>query len=180
MADSGSKAKFIRESLDKIVGEKVPQMAPEQFERMFSVKLEPEQIASMTFGELMMRQLVLKACTGNDRSITETLDRLLGKAVQTTESVVKSYSYHDLLVQLQSEDPAAPKRAEVVDVPPARSIIAPPRELPKTIQAAIVPDDEDEDENEAELIAEIFATKPAPKTGAITFDSPGLDPLEDL
>lgn len=168
MTDQGSKAKFIRDALDKIVGEKVPQMSPEQFERMFSVKLEADQIQTMTFGELMMRQLVLKACTGNDRSITETLDRLLGKAVQTTESVVKSYSYHDLLVQLQSEDSPAPaKRAEIVDVSG--------QPLPGS-PALYVPRQESEDESE--LIADMFA--PAPKTAGITFDSPGLDPLEDL
>lgn len=103
----GSKAKFIREALDRALELKVPQVSPEDFERAFSIRATPEEIKTLTLAELMVRQLVLKACAGSDRSITEVLDRLLGKPTQTTESVSKSYSYHDLLIELKKQDDAA-------------------------------------------------------------------------
>ncbi len=116
MAVEGSKAKFIRELLDKALELNVPAMSPEEFERIFGIKITADEMKSLSFAEVMVRQLVLKACTGNDRSIQEVLDRLLGKAVQTTESVTKSYSYHDFLIECRNADAAEQKTGRVVTI----------------------------------------------------------------
>lgn len=121
----GSKAKYIRDLLDKALELRVPAMSPEEFERIFNIKASPAEIRNFTFAEIMVRQLVVKACAGNDKSIQEVLDRLLGKPMQTTESVSKSYTYHDFLIQCQQADEAEakpknitpPKKpAEVTDI----------------------------------------------------------------
>lgn len=117
----GSKAKYIRDLLDRALELKVPpDMTVEQFERTFAVRITAEELKNLTFAELLVRQLVIKACSGNDRSIQELLDRLLGKPTQTTESVVKSYSYHDFLISCREAD-----AREVIDIPaPVRAIAA--------------------------------------------------------
>jgi len=104
----GSKAKYLRDLLDKALETKLPTLSPEQFERAFMIKATPQEIAEFTFAEVMVRQLVLKACAGNDRSIQEIMDRLLGKPMQTTESISKSYTYHDFLIQCRDSPEEAP------------------------------------------------------------------------
>ncbi len=131
MAVQGSKAKYIRDLLDKALELQVPTMAPEEFERIFGIKISSEELKNLSFAEVMVRQLVLKACSGNDRSIQEVLDRLLGKAVQTTESVTKSYSYHDFLIECRNADEAEakdPKR--VVTIGSRRDALPAPAEKP--------------------------------------------------
>jgi hypothetical protein len=100
----GSKAKYIRELLDRSLELKLPAMSPEEFERTFGMKVSAQEIASISMAEVMVRQLVWKACTGNDKSIGETLDRLLGKAVQATEITTRSDSYHDFLIECRNAD----------------------------------------------------------------------------
>ena len=115
----GSKAKYLRDLLETSLTLRAPAVAPEEFERLFGIKVSSaEEIQDITFAEIMVRQLVLKACTGNDRSISEVLDRLLGKPMQTTETVSKSYSYHDFLIECRdSEEKTRPvKPAQIVEV----------------------------------------------------------------
>lgn len=100
----GSKAKYIREILDKALEIPVPQMSPDEFLRIFGLHVTPEEIKKLTLADAMVRQLVTKAAAGNDRSIQEVLDRLLGKPMQTTESVTKSYNYHDFLLECKTLD----------------------------------------------------------------------------
>lgn len=140
MADAGgSKAKYIREALDRALELKIPgDMTPEQFERTFAMKVTPEELKNLTFAELLVRQLVVKACAGNDRSISEVLDRLLGKPMQTTENVTKSYNYYDFLTECSEKD-----EREVIDVKPVNPrLLAPPgRETPKRILTNLPPGD---------------------------------------
>lgn len=137
----GSKAKFIRDLLDKSLELPVPPMAPEEFERTFGMKATPQEIERMSMAEVMVRQLVWKAAKGNDKSIGETLDRLLGKAVQTTETTTRSYSYHDFLIECKNADEAEArgvKRAvgEVVRA----EVAAPAAALPRVPASDIVAD----------------------------------------
>lgn len=121
MAIEKSKAQYLRDLLDKALVLEVPQMGPEEFNRIFGIKVEPGEIKGMTFAEVMMRQLVLKACAGNDKSIQEVLDRLLGKPMQVSESTVKTYSYQDWLIELRNSEsgkPALPNRGVVEVLPP--------------------------------------------------------------
>lgn len=111
----GSKAKYIREALERALDLKVPSdWTPEQFERTFALRVSPQELANITFAEVLVRQLLVKACSGNDRSITEVLDRLLGKPMQTTETVTKSYSYHDFLLTCKEAD-----EKEIIELVPA-------------------------------------------------------------
>lgn len=119
MAAEGSKAKYIRELLDKALETKVPQISPEEFERDFGFRATREEIAQFTFAEIMVRQLVTKAASGNDKSIQEIMDRLLGKPMQQTESVVKSYTYHDFLRQCKSLDETE-KPGRTITITPTR------------------------------------------------------------
>lgn len=144
MAVEESKAKYIRALLDRALGTKVPQMSPEEFERMFGFKATRDQIADYTFAELMVMQLVTKAASGNERSIQEVMDRLLGKPVQQTEAKSVSYTYHDFLVRCKEMD--AEDGGKVVDIPP------PPAPLPtkpvtrKTSKPRIIPEVQSEDD----------------------------------
>lgn len=122
MPIEGSKAKYIRDLLDKALELSVPQVSVEEFERLFGLKATADEIKNLSFAEVMVRQLVMKACSGNDKSIQEILDRLLGKAVQTTENTTKSYSYHDFLIECRNQDTieAGPKKTIS---PPAKSVL---------------------------------------------------------
>lgn len=101
----GSKAKYLRDLLDKTLEIKIPNgLTAEEFERFFNFRVSEEEIPNLTFGEVMIRQLIFKAASGNDRSIQEVLDRLLGKPMQTIESTSKSYTYHDFLIECREAD----------------------------------------------------------------------------
>lgn len=119
----GSKAKLFRDLFDRAIDLPVPQLAPEEFDRKFGITLTAREISTATMAEIIVRQLVAKAAAGNDKSIQEVMDRLLGKPMQQTETTVKSYSYQDFLIECRDADAAenAPprrlKRAE-----PARAL----------------------------------------------------------
>ena len=115
----GTKAKYIRDLLDKALELPLPQMSTEEFERVFGMRISTQELASLTLAEVMVRQLVLKAAAGNDKSIQEVLDRLLGKAMQTVETTSHTYNYHDFLVECKraDESEAKPVLREIVDVP---------------------------------------------------------------
>lgn len=122
----GSKAKYIRELLDRSLDLTVPAMSAEEFEKVFGLKVSAAELTKLTFAEVIVRQLIQKACSGNDRSLTEVLDRLLGKPMQQTESVVKTYTYTDFLIQCRDAD-----AKDVLDVTPKKSLALPERPLTK-------------------------------------------------
>lgn len=135
MADETSKAKLIRDLLDRSLELTGPDLSPEEFERAFGIRATPEEIKRFTLAEIMVRQLVLKACKGDNRAITEVLDRLLGKPMQTSESVVKSYSYQDLLLEFRNADAKEKggQKPTVIDVPPSPAL--PPSAAAEDIMA---------------------------------------------
>lgn len=127
MADETSKAKLIRDLLDRSLELTGPDLSPEEFDRAFGIRATPEEIKRFTLAEIMVRQLVLKACKGDNRAITEVLDRLLGKPMQTSESVVKSYSYQDLLLEFRNADAKEKggQKPTVIDVPSSPALPPP-------------------------------------------------------
>lgn len=138
-----SKAKWIRDLLDRALDLKVPDLTPEVFQREFNIIVTRAEISKLTFAEVIVRQLVRKAATGNDRSIQEVLDRLLGKAMQTTESVQKTYNYHDFLIQCREAD-AAEKSGRTIDITPTpfpRAALPAPAGPPKVKRTAVPPVD---------------------------------------
>lgn len=167
----GSKAKYIRDLLDKSLELSVPDMSPEHFERVFGMKVTADEIKNLSFGEVMVRQLVLKACVGNDKSIQEVLDRLLGKPMQTTENVTKSYTYHDFLFRCQELDEkdagAAPRT--VIEAAPAP--LTPPSAPPVMAPRAAAPG--------TALLPHAVGSAPSVKVAGGREILPG-DPLYDL
>jgi len=100
-----TKSQYIRDLLDKALDTKIPVCSPEDFERIFGIKIASrEEIEGMTLAEVMVRQLVLKACAGNDKSIQEVMDRLLGKPVQLAEVKSVSFTYQDYLDECMKKD----------------------------------------------------------------------------
>lgn len=71
-------SKQVQETLTKILSHKLPRMSTDEFEHMFNIRVSQEELQDISFLELMIRQLVVKACMGNDKSIQEILDRLIG------------------------------------------------------------------------------------------------------
>lgn len=106
--------KLLRELLGRALTKKIPRMPEEEFQRLFSMQQTPD----MTYAELMMTQLVLKACTGNDKSIQEVLDRLVGKPVQTAEIRSVAMTYNDFLMSCVEEDQK--DKLNVIDVEPQK------------------------------------------------------------
>jgi len=58
----------------------------------------------MTHAEVMAFRLVEKAAQGHDKSITEILDRILGKPKQSVESVGVRMDYRDYLNELSRNE----------------------------------------------------------------------------
>lgn len=77
------------------------------------------RFAGMTNAEVMAFRLVQKAANGEDKAITEILDRILGKPKQSVESVGVKMNYRDFLEMLE-KDEAAQQQVEfetsVIDV----------------------------------------------------------------
>lgn len=107
--------KILRDLLDRALTRELPQMGEAEFSRAFGMQWTPD-MAGMTYAELLIRQLVLKACAGNDKSIQEILDRLVGKPVQTAEIKSVSYTYNDFLLSCVEADQK--DKLKVIDVPP--------------------------------------------------------------
>lgn len=106
--------KVLRDLLDRALTQKIPVMPEEEFQRLFNT----QQMPGMTYAELMIHQLVVKACAGNDKSIQEILDRLVGKPVQTAEIKSVSYTYNDFLLSCVEADQK--EKLDVIDVEPQK------------------------------------------------------------
>ena len=105
-ADASSRAKYVRDFLDRALELPAPDITPEEFDRQFGLLVTSDEIKKLCMADVMIRQLVMKAAKGNDKSISEVLDRLLGKPVQATETISKSYNYHDYLIECRNADAA--------------------------------------------------------------------------
>lgn len=100
--------------LERILYEPLPNLSPDDIRATFGLLIPPEQMKQITYQELMLRQLVLKACSGNDKSIGEVLDRLIGKPTQTTEITATQQTYHSFLLDCIEKDQL--DRHNVIDV----------------------------------------------------------------
>lgn len=117
MAKQLSQTQLINAVLDKTLDLKLPAMTKDEFERNFGFRVSDEELKGLTLIEVIVRQLVLKACMGNDKSIQEILDRKLGKPVQTAEITTKNFNYYDFLLQLKEKTSIPVPQAEVEPEP---------------------------------------------------------------
>jgi hypothetical protein len=74
------------------------------------------RFAGMTNAEVMAIRLAEKAASGHDKSITEILDRVLGKPKQSVESVGVKMNFRDYLDMLAKNEEAQDKAEVTIDV----------------------------------------------------------------
>lgn len=123
--------KALRDLLDRSLDAIVPLTDPQDFSIQFRVTVTHQDIArGITYAELMVRQLVQKACEGNDKSIGEILDRLIGKPVQTAEVTTRHYTYNDFLLSIVEQEQK--EKHKVIDVPSQPTPALPVEEQPET------------------------------------------------
>lgn len=140
MAKLDPKNQAISAVLDKALELKLPAMTQEEFQRLFGFRVTSEELQNLTLIEVIVRQLVLKACMGNDKSIQEILDRKLGKPVQTAEITTKNFNYYDFLLELKNKTDKP--YGAVVDVQAEPANFAPvptPSPLEQALNKARVP-----------------------------------------
>lgn len=127
--DSAETRRTVRDSLERILSESLPDLSADDIRATFGMLVPPDRVDRMTYQELMLRQLVLKACAGNDKSIGEVLDRLIGKPTQTTEIKATQNTYHTFLLECLEAD-----QREKVGLPrePEPTVIDVPTEQPET------------------------------------------------
>lgn len=107
-------AAAIRDLLASALGQRVPISSDLEADHGFVTPPEsPDGMVS--YMELLVMQMVHKACAGSDKAITEVLDRLAGKPTQVTENLHATVSYEAYLQSLADEEPSPPKLIEVRD-----------------------------------------------------------------
>lgn len=88
MAAKSQKAQnreLIQDLLSKTMAQEIPELPEGEYERIFGDD-SPSPGNGLTYAKLLVHKLVTRACAGNDKSIQEVLDRMLGKPVQATEN----------------------------------------------------------------------------------------------
>lgn len=84
--------------------------------------------ADATWLDLIVYRAVLNGAMGDQKAITDLIDRMAGKARQYVETVNKNYSYTDFMLQIEQSESAKPTSvlvaedvvdvtADIVDVP---------------------------------------------------------------
>ena len=103
----------------------LPLLDPIEFVDMFRISATEDQIASFqTYRDVLVHQLVRKGCQGENSSIKEIFDRLVGRPKQTAEVVTRDATYTDFLLSLveadQMANPGGVKESvpEIIDVEP--------------------------------------------------------------
>lgn len=77
---------MIRELLEEMIQEEIPELPDGEYERVFGNDAPDPADGPITYAKLLVHRLLVKACAGNDKSIQEVLDRMLGKPMQITEN----------------------------------------------------------------------------------------------
>jgi len=122
MAGKGTKAQNTRKFRDKLEAFMDSEIAGDlDREQTFGFSSLPENIRNdpkLTHMDLLVYRLGMQALSGNDKSIQEILDRLMGKPTQVNENLNISATYEDFLETCVGKDVI---EAEVVEVlPPPR------------------------------------------------------------
>lgn len=100
-----SKAEDISNLLSSILDREVP-MSSDLIDELdhLGLMLPETTAATISWREIMCYQLVLKAARGNDKSITELLDRMMGKPAQQIHQTNTNLSYTEFLHKVQMAD----------------------------------------------------------------------------
>lgn len=96
-----------KELISKALDKPLPRMSPDDFLRQFFFEVTPQELAGFkTYRDVLIHQLVLKGCRGENRAVQELLDREMGKPKPTAEALApgKTGTYYDFLMSLVEED----------------------------------------------------------------------------
>ena len=105
-----------RDLLNTILNLRVPN--DEMFEILFSDAVTPDQLSDgITFKQVAALQVVVKACAGDSRAMTELLDRLLGKPTQHIENVNIEASYADIITEFAALDQQEALAGTAIQIP---------------------------------------------------------------
>lgn len=107
MSERAETKKHFKALLDRALDRPLPRLSPDQFIQTFLFQPTPEELKSFkTYRDVLVHQLVLKACRGTDSSIRELIDRTSGKAKQEAEgpSADRGATYTDFLLSLAEAD----------------------------------------------------------------------------
>ena len=83
--------------------------------------LRKEDGGNLTFRQLIFRQLVRKAASGDSKALQDVTDRILGKTALVTENKNMSMSYTEYLQDLE-------KQEELLSIEEAEFLLADPKE----------------------------------------------------
>lgn len=110
----------VRALLLKILNLPVPPESLKQYGLL--LQKTPE---SMTKAELIMYQLVERACSGDLVAINQLFDRLIGKPLQVTENTTRVLTYRDFLSDVAHKEQMAKHKivdVEAIPLPPESNI----------------------------------------------------------
>ncbi len=83
--------------------------------------LRKEDEGNLTYRQLIFRQLVRKAASGDSKALQDVTDRILGKTALVTENKNMSMSYTEYLQDLE-------KQEELLSIEEAEFLLADPKE----------------------------------------------------
>ncbi len=99
---------LIRDLLEKKIYQEIPPMDEGDYYLQFGNDAPPYK-KGMTFADMLVHRLLMKACAGNDKSIQEVLDRFLGKPKQKTDEGPSKGTYLDFLQGIVEKDKPSEK-----------------------------------------------------------------------
>ena len=82
---------------------------------------EEDKKGNLTYRQLIFRQLVRKAASGDSKALQDVTDRILGKTALVTENKNMSMSYTEYLQDLE-------KQEELLSIEEAEFLLADPKE----------------------------------------------------
>ena len=83
---------------------RMPTMSHDEFDAMFKGMVPLTECENMTYGKCITFQLIVQASRGDNKAIAEVLDRLVGKASQTTKNLNVTQDYNAFLDNLAKKD----------------------------------------------------------------------------
>lgn len=99
-----------KELISKALDKPLPRMSVDDFAQMFFFAVTASELAGFkTYRDVLIHQLVLKGCRGENRAVQELLDREMGKPKPTAEvpAAGRTGTYYDFLMSLVEEEKTA-------------------------------------------------------------------------
>jgi hypothetical protein len=90
---------FISDELDKPIPPHI------NLEHDFGISgVSAEHRKTITYGEVLAKQMVHQACSGVAKSMTEVMDRMMGKSSQAVKQKTTEVTYENFLDECEARD----------------------------------------------------------------------------